>query len=321
MVTSCDYSEDALQPSGVLTSYQLPQGDHDYDQTILDFNKKYGVCMLYEFNNKDAYWSPTGWNNYKFNETTPTSTIAGYLVEKADQAYVGQQINLLKDVWFDKLPEKAKKDLLPMKILLCNTVDSCYTKTEWTFDWSVTPVKMESKVTEQKKSIPCWYNFDHICFGFGNANIASLTETDKRNISYRIMHTWIEYAGEHLIKPTEEFANSVNYSSLESKYYVKDNCAQGILSASYNATAKNDWARFMVMMLCYPESWLNDATATVGNYDSWSSPSSFTEPNNFKGILTSVKDVNGIILKRYNMVRQYYIDNYGFDLQSVGNTF
>lgn len=29
--TGCSYSEDSLEPSGVKTSYQVPQGIHDYD--------------------------------------------------------------------------------------------------------------------------------------------------------------------------------------------------------------------------------------------------------------------------------------------------
>ena len=38
------------------------------------------------------------------------------------------------------------------------------------------------------------------------------------------------------------------------------------------------------------------------------------------GILNPVKDVNGLLKKRYDMVRNYFIENYNMDLQKVGNT-
>ena len=41
---------------------------------------------------------------------------------------------------------------------------------------------------------------------------------------------------------------------------------------------------------------------------------------NWDGILNPVKDVNGLLKKRYDMVRNYFIENYNMDLQKVGNT-
>lgn len=321
-LSSCDYSEDELEPSGELTSYQLPQGNHDYDQRIVDFYKKYGVCLLYQFTDKDAYWTPSGWKMYQFNADAPSSSSTGLSMTCADPNYVGQQINLLEEVWFSRFNDKMLKELLPLKILLCDHVDSCYVKIRW--DFSTTPVSQIP--TEYKDPVPGWYNYDNICVGYGNSGILTMTDKEKKRLTDRILHLWPEYIAAYAAKPTEEFENSVPYGNFSAyKSYIKDCCELGILDGTSTATATSDWRKFIIMMLNYPESLLNDENATVGQYDSWSNPaygaSSIHEAKDFRGILTSVKDVNGLVKKRYQMVREFFIANYGFDLQSVGNTF
>lgn len=319
-LTSCDYSEDALEPSGIASAYTLPQGDHAYDQTIVDFYKKYGSVILYKFTDKDAYWTPTGWKMYQLNEESPSASVTGPTLTCANEAYVAQQLQLLNEVWFSKFNDKMLKEFLPTKILLCDQLDSCYVKIKW--DFSVTPV---AQIPDPHADpVPAWYNFDNIAVAYGNANIGNMTAKEKARLQDRIMHLWPEYICTNLLKPTEEFANSAAYGAFPSSAsYIKDCCALGILSETYSASAASDWRKFMIMMLNYPESLLNDANITVGQWDGWTHPeygaSSIHEAKDYQGILTSVKDTNGLVLKRYKMVRQYFIDNYGFDLQSVGN--
>lgn len=61
-VVSC-YDEKDLEPSGITSSYSVPQGTHDYDDVIVDIYNKYGSCLLYKFTDKDTYWTPSGWMN------------------------------------------------------------------------------------------------------------------------------------------------------------------------------------------------------------------------------------------------------------------
>jgi hypothetical protein len=39
----------------------------------------------------------------------------------------------------------------------------------------------------------------------------------------------------------------------------------------------------------------------------------------YMGILNATKDSNGKIRQRYNIIRNYFISNYGVDLQAIGN--
>lgn len=313
-LASCDYSEDALLPSGDLTSNQLPQGNHDYDQRIVDFNKKYGTCLLYKFTDKEAYWSPTGWNMFQYNETNPAYTLAGLACKPANENYVGKQIDLLNEVWFSKFNDKFLKDFLPLNILLCDQHDSCYVTIKW--DTSVTP--MAQIPTINAKAVPAWSNYNNITVGYGNEKIEAITDKQKTQMQTRIFHLWPEYFCKHGCTPTEEFSNAITYGKFDkSSSYLKDCNAYGILTSTYNASPASDWQQFIIMMINYPESYLNDATAVLGPYDSFTPTG---EAKCFKGILTPVKDVNGLYLKRYKMVRQYFIDNYGMDLQIVGNS-
>lgn len=318
-LTSCDYSEDALQPSDIKSAYRLPQGDHAYDQRIVDFYKKYGSSILYKFTDKDACWTPTGWKSYQPDMESPASSVTGPVMTCANEAYIGQQLDLLDEVWFSKFNDKMLKDFLPAKILLCDKLDSCYVNVVW--DFSSYPYTQNPD--PHADPVPAWYNFDNIAVAYGNANIGNLTAKDKALLQDRIMHLWPEYICTSILKPTEEFVSSAAYGKFTNASYIKDCCAQGILSETYSATPESDWRKFMIMMLCYPESWLNDDTIVVGQWDGWTHPeygaSSIHEPKDYQGILTSAKDTNGLVLKRYKIVRQYFIDNYGFDLQSVGN--
>lgn len=57
--------EDALTPLGVEEPFlSLPQGNHDYDQRIMDLYNDYGVSVFYRFEPKDVYqnWTADAWN-------------------------------------------------------------------------------------------------------------------------------------------------------------------------------------------------------------------------------------------------------------------
>lgn len=124
---SC-YDEGKIKPSEepelIYGKYTLPQGDHDYDDDIVAFYKKYGSLLLYKFTTKDFGWSPTG--NVAWDITTDTIIIPGagskYDAQPADELYVSNQLELLQDKLFNYLSDTLMS-CLPQKILLCSTLD------------------------------------------------------------------------------------------------------------------------------------------------------------------------------------------------------
>lgn len=297
-MSSCGYSEDELEPSGDALSYKLPQGNNDYDQMIVDIYNKYGTCLLYKFEDKDAYWTPSGWKNGI--EGTMDKGKSGYKVAPSDAAYVKQQITLLKEVWFDSYSEKFLKAFLPSKILLCSEVDSI------NYDWSSYPFMISGF------KVGAWYNYYSICVSYGNSDISAMTADDKRKFKDKINRVFVESMKERsLFKPTDAFTSATNYTGVSR---VSDNAelwARGTFPQGYEATSLRDWGIFMLMMVCHSESFLTTPPAFNNPYDS--------SEASWEGILDPGKDTNGILKKRYDMVRNYYIDNYDIDLQKIGN--
>ncbi|MCH4182946.1 MAG: hypothetical protein LKF48_07310 [Prevotella sp.] len=315
-LTSCDYSEGQLEPSNNLTSYQLPQGTHDYDDSIQKFYNNYGVYLLYNFTEKYAYWTPSGWK--KGEVTTDTTTGSdGFLVTKADQNYVKQQLSLLNEVWFSKLNDDAKKKLLPTMILLCAEVDQMQTKYIYSPNF---------KMIYVPKPVYAHYNYDNICVSYGSSAVTSVSDNDKKAFRKQLFEEWAQYISEHKATPSDEFTTSVNYSSSTITKPSKplDCTAVGILNSGYNVSASKDWLNFILMMLLYPESYLTENPGNISNWTSWNTYDAnwnaiYDYDTNFHGILNPAKDVNGILKERYQMVRQYFINNFNFDLQSIGN--
>ncbi len=301
LFNSCVKEEGELTPSGIESGYSVPQGTNDFDDEIVDFYNNYGSYLLYDFTEKDAYWTPSSWQNGV--ETTDEETgSAGFVVEMPDVDYVGEQLELLNEVWFQYYSEEFLKEFLPIKILLCSEVG--YVNYSWDENFNLIYVA---------SPIIAYYNYDNISVGYASEAIESLTESDKSNIALDVNHVFAEsIIGQDKIDPTDEFSNSANYSSASSAYTNTELWALGVLQPYYSASAENDWGQFLTMMMCYSEEYLNREVSYVSEYD-W-------EETSWEGIFSSLKDTKGLLKERYDFVRQYYIDNYNIDLQEVGNS-
>lgn len=298
-ISACSNSEGDLTPSGDALTYKLPQGNNDYDQTIVDFYNKYGTYILYQFNDKDAYWTPSGWKNGAEGAMSAGGK-QGYLVKASESANIKQQLSLLKEVWFDSYTDKFLKAYLPAKILLCSEIDSIV------YDWSSYPFKLKGV------KIGAWYNYYNICTSYGNSDVNSMTATDKRIFKDKINRVFIQSIIERaIVTLPDEFTSATNYTGVLS---ISDNTklwARGTFPDGYSATPLRDWGFFMRMMVCHTYDFLSTPPAYIDTYD--------TSEASWEGILSPEKDVNGIIKKRYDMVRNYYIKNYDIDLQNIGN--
>lgn len=317
VLSSCSYDEDELTPSDKVSAFELPQGSHDYDTTIQSFFDSYGVYLLYKFSDKDAYWTPSGWTNGEVT-TEETDGKQGFLVSQADENYVGQQLNLLNEVWFSKVPESARKALLPTVILLCSEVDDI----TMSWDFSSYPFKQVCSPTP----ITAHYNYDNVAVSYGSAAVESLTDEQKIDISRDLMQTWVEYLTDRKAAPSTEFSSSIDYSSSDvtKVNYAAEACAVGTLNAGYQTSAAKDWALFLDMMLMYPESYL---TEDAGEFGQWQSFTNYVNggyvydyENVFHGILNAKKDTKGLLKERYDLVRNYFINTFNFDPQAVGNS-
>jgi hypothetical protein len=159
--------------------------------------------------------------------------------------------------------------------------------------------------TKGTKSVGAWYNYDNICVNYGNTAVAAMTQRDSITFTVKSNLIFIQsIAGRNMSAPTSDFTSVANYATAlttQANAY-----AQGIITVYYNSrTAQLDWNAYMEAMVSYSEVMLNTSTANTNM--------------TYLGILNATKDTNGKIRQRYNMIRNYFITNYGVDLQAIGN--
>lgn len=293
LIQGCKKSEEVLTPSETLDSYTLPQGSNVFDQTILDYYQKYNTYLLYKFTDKDVYWTPTGWR--KPVQLTGGAWSTGAEVEAADEAFIPAQLALLQSKWFSFYSDKFLKTFLPAKVMLCKKVDSVGNS------YVFTPVFAAVKST---KKVAAYYNYDNIQINYGDATVNTMTTAEVRAFIYKVNLIFIQsIIARGLTAPTSEFVGSADY--ITAMTTSTQSYGKGIIVAYNAASAQADWNAYITAMVSYSTVQLNTSTAITD-----------TTP---MGILHATKDTNGQIKKRYNMVRNYFINEYGVDLQIIGN--
>ncbi|RKD92543.1 putative zinc-binding metallopeptidase [Mangrovibacterium diazotrophicum] len=300
LFSACVKEEGELEPSGIEDGYTVPQGTNDFDATIVDYYNRFGSCLLYEFTEKDVYWTPSKWQN-----GTPTSEdqdgVTGLYVTMPDLDYIAPQLDLLDKTWFSLYNDQFLKEFLPVKIMLCDTVAYC------DYDWSTWPATIAPTLQY------AYYNYDNISVGYANEAVLNMTSYDTLTFARAVNRAFIEsMAGRDKLEPTTVFVASTSYANVSTLYNNTDIWGVGVFQPYYQASPENDWQNFVLMMVLYSEDYLNREVSYVSEWD-W-------EETSWEGIFTSQKDVNGMMKKRYDIVRNYYIDNYGIDLQEIGNT-
>ena len=293
MGTACK-KEAALTASEDNQGYTLPQGNHSYDADILNLYNKYGAYFLYSFTDKDTYWTPGGWKNA--TPGTAGAWTTGYEMTIADTSYISQQLALIKKLWLSYYTDKFLVKFLPAKVMLCKSLDSVYTS------YVFTPVFQATKGT---KSVGAWYNYDNICVNYANTGVTTMTGSDSARFMAKANLIFIQSIyGRNLSAPSNDFTSIASYTTTLTTQAAA--YAQGSITIYYNPrSSQNDWNAYLEAMVSRSETNLNKSTANTDM--------------TYMGILNATKDTNGKIRQRYNIIRNYFINNYGVDLQAIGN--
>ncbi len=292
--SSCKKEKEVLLPSDIDVTYNVPQGSNAFDQTIVNYYEKYGSYLLYKFNERDAYWTPTGWKKPVVSAAGNWSVGADLIA--AEESAIPAQLDLLDKSLFSLYPQSFLKKFLPVKILLCSKVDSIYTA--YVFNPTYT-------ATKGVKKIPAYYSYDNISVNYGDAAINQMTNAEKLAFLARLNQVFFQSINERaLIKPSQEFINSADYSTSNASQAVA--YGKGIIpSYTSSITPVSDWNAYVMAMVTLSEADLNRSVANTN-----------TSP---VGILNPTKDTNRLIQKRYNIVRNYFINTFQVDPQAIGN--
>lgn len=278
--------ENKLTPSDQdIYGYSVPQGEHDYDDKIVAWKDKYNFFALYKWVPRDLYWSPTGWSEAK--ENPPGSTFLwtnGWNGEPADEAYVGQQLDLIEKTFVSFYPDSTFRRCMPLKMLLCKKLQLIGTN----------GVATDKNV---------YQNFDHLAFSYGNESVLALTSAQKNALKLEFNLLFLlRLKSNGWIPVSELFYTYSDYSTnmTSSTYY-----ARGFVVNNNSDKTNTDWQHYLEAIL---STSYEDLTREVPASD-----------RTFHGILNDTKDTKGLIKKKYKAMIDHF-KQYGIDLQNIGNT-
>ena len=99
---SCNNEDDLDISEKKDNRFDLPQGDHDFDDQIVEWNNNYGTSVLYRFSNADL--------NYHF--TSSSNDVVYDVKMEAEEEGIRAAVQFLKEDFFDLYSDEVKKELL-----------------------------------------------------------------------------------------------------------------------------------------------------------------------------------------------------------------
>lgn len=263
--------------------YFVPQGEHDYDQAIVEWNKKCNTFILYKYNLKELYWQVNAWQeSQKQPENAAYPYSAGLVAEVADEEYVGLQLELIENSFLSFYRDTMLKRCIPLKLLLCSKMD-----------WRDARGAM--------KLYNVYSGYDYLAFNWGSAEIVSMTTDQKKVFKVEANKLFLERLldKKKIVVPSDFYVGS-NYTD---RITTTNMYSRGFLS---RATKQEDDVNYYIEAIISTS--YEDLNSEYNNVDS------------YKGVLNPIKDVNGLIRKKYDILVNYFKDEYGIDLQKIGDS-
>ena len=279
------YHEDSLVSTEISEfKYTLPQGNHDYDAKILDWYERCGFYVLYKFEPKDVYWNINFWEELEKSVSSDVAT--GFKAEPADEAYAGDLLDIVERKFLNFYPDTMLRRCMSMKLLLCSEL-----------------IQADFTRLHERGFL---YGFDCLIVNYANENITSLPS---RKID--LLKDTINMSFLNRLTLTKKIAMSSEFLDVSSYDNVtvdkKNMYEKGYIAPKSGGKRKeDDWKDFLKAIIKTPSTYL---TAEPKDGDT-----------SFKGILHEKKDVKGMIRKKYDILIRYFKDEYGVDLQKIGDS-
>ncbi len=276
------YDEDPIVPTSKPEfKYTLPQGAHDYDRDIVEWFDKCGFYILYKFEPQDVYFNGTTWDEAIVN---PDNTHSGNItVMPADEAYVGQQLALVEEMFFQFYADSTLQRCMPMKLLLCSSVKNS---------------------PASSKQLNVYSGFDNLTVNWGCQEVESLSEAAKTSFKNDLNTAFLERLLERgMIGISDEFTKISVYGTRvpESRMFEQGFLSEGEVKPEY------DWRDYIAAVVQHSYDYLT------------AEPDKNEKEPTMKGILHPNKDTKGLIRRKYDVLIDYFEKEYNIDLQTIGN--
>ena len=336
IILACD-DDETLYPSDI-KEYELiiPQGDHDYDDRIVDWFNRIGVYILYEFSPEDVYFNVSSeWAELR-NDTVITEMLVAYTpisddtfsingeVYKFEESYsqVGggwivyeyyDAANVLKkqytiDYVGQFLVKEADETYVGQQLELLERIFLNFYENDVLQKRMPLKVLLGKELQEFNVSKHWRSCFNSLIISHGDFTINNLTEEELKTLKFDL-NTWFLTNMTYDLS-LDEFGAVTSSCWTTGVRPALDECyGLGLVKdprlGTYNVSSDLINYREMIISNSYETLTMEPES---GNYDA----------NDFTGILHPKKDVNGLIRQKYDLLIAEYA-KLGVDLQGIGN--
>lgn len=343
---SCSDDEDPITDSKI-TPFELHLADHgtEYDQRIHNWYDRTGCYILYEFEDRDVYFAGSDeWQEYhadtlidnswyEFNDAVYLNaakdsvwlnaawhplneqvydeygefwqmmtvednklhvrqqvlqTSGNLNVKPAKPEYVGQQLTYVEQKFLNFYPDSILRHYLPIKIILGRDLTTSYMRHGY-------------KRVHQVNYTNSTYN---MLFNHGDSSVNQLGRVTAYSLNSEFI---IRHINPHL--NLDRFFRYSSYTSNpddDSQLFAWGLLEENSMYATEETNRAQDQGNFFRLIAQHSYEWLT--TDDYGDDEYW----------NLKGCLNPARDVNGLLMRKYNaMIAAYKAA--GVDLQAIGN--
>lgn len=312
------YEEDELTASGdepVLSEKDLPQGNHDYDERIMEWWNDYGVLTFYRFDEKEFWWTPTEDIRPEPMAGTEGGTSSGYSGIEADTNYVGELVKLLDEEFFAYYTQEYLNKRMPKKFLLMGELT--YTPSSSIYEPEFAP----------KERVWCHMGYDRFAINMANEDILTMTDEMKRDFRNDLHNNFIAWqVNSGFIENDEEFFTITEYGnsySHNSESAIRNFYNDGLINATASLPDA-DWKAYIEAIVTHTYEELTGEIDPIiyvnGRFNAtqWRSYA-----DQYLGMLNRDSqngwDRSGKINQKYEIVTTYFKEKYNIDLQAIGN--
>lgn len=300
--TACN-SEDTIVPTeGNEPFFTLPQGNHDYDSRIVELYEKYGFYVLYKFDDNDLYWNGESWDEFRDMEWSVRGTLTG---KPALEEYAGKQLNLI-DKWFFARFSAPLLKMMSNKVLLCSELTEGIWKRKF-IDGVLTLVPEYKKI---------WHaiGYDRIAINGGSSEIDAMTLDDKIKFAKELSNSLCLNLVEQdiLVAPEEFYDLSKSHYKYSSPYVGMELLKRGLLATEIVYYGSTHQSSLKIDFKYYVKMVINNSLEKLNGEPDYMSDSAREVP--MGGVFDPTRDVNGLILKKYNIVVAY-LQEKGVDVE------
>jgi hypothetical protein len=296
LASGCKKNETIVPSEKPEYGYTLPQGNHDFDVRIMNYYKRWGSTLLYKFKDQDVSWT-----------IVPIPSATAYKTIPADTNYINKQLDLLDNTFFKYYQDSTLKRFLPAKFFLCSSLK---------IGTSANARQIDAFLLQSGEVYGYYESF---AVNWGRAQILNINSPIdsvsifRGNVNYsflKLMDVLARMKRSDVFLSISDYAAIISPTAPATVVTVADRYKRGFLanpgSVNIQPGKGVDWLIFLQYIL-------------TNSYATLTSPVTTANDATAKGILSPVKDVNGLLRRKYDAMLQHYLTQYNIDLQRIAD--